>query len=313
MDTLSKLIAEAVEKLERHGLTVSGQKPLPYGQQVIVTDGSGKVNINFYTGKKGFSTVIGGAAGSALRQKVIDILNISANKDMGKTATQSLYGFEDITGFDYRWLGTDEAGKGDCFGPLVIAGVMVDAKTAAELENNGIRDSKALSDGRIGQLAQAIKEICQGKFVELELVPSRYNALYRQFKSEGKNLNHLLAWGHARVLEDLLRLAPCRFALVDQFADEKYIKAALLTQGQTITLRQIPRAERNVAVAAASILARHRFVQRMQQLEEKYGMEFPKGASAAVITAAQEFVKRYGNAALTEVAKLHFKTFAEFL
>ena len=41
-------------------------------------------------------------------------------------------------------IGTDESGKGDFFGPLVIAGVLVDEKNAQHFLNLGIKDSKKL-------------------------------------------------------------------------------------------------------------------------------------------------------------------------
>ena len=125
-------------------------------------------------------------------------------------------------------------------------------------------------------------------------MPARYNTLYSQFRAEGQNLNHLLAWGHARVLEDLLEKAPCRFALADKFADEKFIQSRLMAKGRQIKLVQTTKAERNVAVAAASILARDRFLYRMGELSTKFGMEFPKGASPQVIRAAQVFAAKIG-------------------
>lgn len=211
--------------------------------------------------------------------------------------------------FDYRWIGTDESGKGDFFGPLVVAGVRVDKETAAALAAIGVRDSKTLTDSRARELAAKIRGVCSGAFAELVMSPSRYNSLYDQFRSEGKNLNHLLAWAHARVLEDVLENAPCRFALADKFADERFILSRLMDKGRQLVLVQTPRAERNVAVAAASVLARDRFLAAMQEQAEKFGMALPKGASAKVVAAAQAFAAKYGKPALAEVAKIHFKTF----
>jgi ribonuclease HIII len=309
-------IASAVERLEQAGLTIAEKKAIPYGQQIIVTDGMKKVNVNIYHGKKGITTVVGGAL-LPLRQKVSDILGLGEQKvPMPQTRTefpQHPYGFEDVEDFDYRWIGTDESGKGDCFGPLVVAGVMVDAEVAAQLNKMGVKDSKLLTDARIAQLASEIRKICERRYFELELLPAKYNALYLQLQAEGKNLNHLLAWGHARVLEELLDIAPCRFALADQFANKKYIEERLFAKGRTIMLKQAHRAEQNVAVAAASILARDRFVARLGHMQAKYGTDFPKGASAAVAAAAQKFIDAYGQTALSDVAKLHFKTFAGFL
>src|SRR5512143_2015452 len=101
-------------------------------------------------------------------------------------------------------IGTDESGKGDYFGPMVVAGVWIDENAALRLETMGVRDSKLLSDQRCQELAREIRVVCNGKFVEVEIPPERYNELYDQFKKEGKNLNHLLAWGHARAIESVL-------------------------------------------------------------------------------------------------------------
>lgn len=316
MDELARYIAVVIDGVAAAGLAVVDQKAIPYGQQIIITDSSSKVNVNIYKGKKGLSTVVGGAVSSPLRQRICDILAINSGQAAERQAAvavhQHPYGFEDVGDFDYRWIGTDESGKGDCFGPLVVAGVMVDAAAADQLSKVGVKDSKLLTDAHISQLAGKIRIICEQRFIELELLPARYNALYQQMQDEGKNLNHLLAWGHARVLEELLNIAPCRFALADQFANKKYIEERLFAKGRAITLKQAHRAEQNVAVAAASILARDRFVARLEQMQSKYGIQFPKGAAATVTAAAKEFVAAYGDNTLREVAKLHFKTFAEF-
>jgi ribonuclease HIII len=114
-------------------------------------------------------------------------------------------------------IGTDESGKGDYFGPMVVAGVLVDATTKDKLEALGVRDSKLLSDKRCRELASQIRTICGPKCEEVELTPDRYNTRYEEFRREGKHLNHLLAWGHARAIESLLDRFPCAHAVADQF------------------------------------------------------------------------------------------------
>jgi ribonuclease HIII len=205
-------------------------------------------------------------------------------------------------------IGTDESGKGDYFGPMVIAGIWVDEPTKAKLEAMGIKDSKLLSDKRCRELAARIRATCNGKFVEVELTPDRYNELYEQFKKEGKNLNHLLAWGHARAIESLLEKNPCTHAVADQFGDEKLILSKLMEKSKRLELIQTPKGERYIAVAAASILARDRFLTRMDKLSQEYAIALPKGASDAVIQPARQIVERNGSAELKKVAKLHHKT-----
>jgi len=138
--------------------------------------------------------------------------------------------------------------------------------------------------------------------------PAKYNALYEDFKKEGKNLNHLLAWGHARAIENLLEKWPCSFAIADQFGDEHYILSKLMDKGKKIELIQTHKGERYTAVAAASILARDRFLTRLEELSKEYEIDLPKGASEVVVSSAKKLVAQKGLENLEKVAKLHHKT-----
>ncbi|MBM4255773.1 MAG: ribonuclease HIII [Deltaproteobacteria bacterium] len=199
-------------------------------------------------------------------------------------------------------IGIDESGKGDYFGPLVIAGVYVPSVQEDQLRAMGVRDSKTLSDAKATALATRIRSQCPHTVVAIG--PERYNALHTSMK----NLNRMLAWGHARAIENLLEKVDCHRVVADQFGDERFLKNALMAKGREVTLIQKPRAEEEVAVAAASILARAEFLRRLQELGSKYGVTLPKGASDSVIQAAKAFVQKYGAEALGQVAKLHFRT-----
>jgi ribonuclease HIII len=199
-------------------------------------------------------------------------------------------------------IGIDESGKGDYFGPLVIAGVYVSPDQEDMLRQLGVRDSKAVSDKKAAELARQIRELCP--FTIVAIGPERYNSLHTSFK----NLNKLLAWGHARTIENLLEKVSCERVVADQFGDERFLNSALMAKGRTIMLIQKPRAEEEVAVAAASIIARAEFLRRLQELSTRFGVALPKGASDLVITAGKKFVKRHGAEALGQVAKLHFRT-----
>lgn len=205
-------------------------------------------------------------------------------------------------------IGTDESGKGDYFGPLVSVGVLVTERTAKQLSSVGVTDSKKLSDKRNVALAKEIMRICRDSFAIIEISPERYNALYHQFRKEKKSLNTLLAWGHAKAIEEILTRVDCKSAVADQFADESFILGKLQERGKQIDLIQMHKAEQNVAVAAASILARARFLDKLNMLSAEYKIEFPKGASKKVIDAAKQFVGLHGEELLGKVAKLHFKT-----
>ena len=208
-------------------------------------------------------------------------------------------------------FGIDESGKGDYFGPLVIAGVFTDAVIARRLIDAGVMDSKRVtSTARIRQLAAAIRTTpgCASQVVAIG--PERYNALHASFA----NLNRLLAWGHARVIGQLAAARPdCPRALSDQFARPEVLQRALRDQGLTLALEQRTKGESDTAVAAASILARERFIDWIDKTSSACGIKLPLGASAAVIQAAREVVARHGAEALAKTAKLHFRTTAEVL
>ena len=205
-------------------------------------------------------------------------------------------------------FGIDESGKGDFFGPLVIAGVYVDADLARMLRDAGVKDSKAISsDKRIRALAAAIRKSGAPQSV-VTVAPPRYNELYRKIG----NLNRLLAWGHARIIENLCEARPdCPRALSDKFADPRLIERALMEKGRKIRLDQRTKAESDFAVAAASILAREKFIDWLEKAAVAAGIKLPRGASAAVKAAAADLVARQGAGALENYAKTHFKTAAE--
>lgn len=202
-------------------------------------------------------------------------------------------------------IGTDESGKGDFFGPLVIAGVLVDETNAKHFLDLGIKDSKKLSDKKMLSLAVEIKKTAPHSIIAIS--NSKYNELYNNMK----NLNKLLAWGHARAIENILNSSHCEYALSDKFGDESLIKSALMKNGRSIRLEQMCKAESDIAVAAASVLARATFVQKMQDMENTYGLKFQKGCSSLVKSVAAEFIKKYGKDRLKEVCKAHFKTYNE--
>lgn len=221
---------------------------------------------------------------------------ISASKDLSL-----------LTAHCSPYIGTDESGKGDFFGPLVVAGVLVNEENANAFKKLGIKDSKTLKDKQILELSYEIKKNAINSIVVIG--NEKYNELYVKFR----NLNKLLAWGHARVIENILEKEHCEYALSDKFGDESLILNALMQRGQSIKLEQRVRAESDVAVAAASILARATFVQRISDLESYYGCKFPKGCNDGVKDAARIFIKQFGKLRLKEVCKAHFKTYHEIM
>jgi ribonuclease HIII len=226
---------------------------------------------------------------------------------------QAKLGYETILNPDLLLprLGIDESGKGDFFGPLCIAGVYVNEKIISAWKDLGVRDSKNISsDKKISEIAEKIRATPGCVTDSVVIGNEAYNRLYAKIKS----VNTILAWGHARVIENLLgkkyqmNPPPVR-AISDQFAASKsVIEKALMASGREIELVQRHKAEEDLAVAAASILARDEFVRGLAKLEKQFEMKLPKGASAAVDAAAKNFVSERGAGELAKISKLHFRT-----
>ncbi|MDB6034500.1 MAG: Ribonuclease [Verrucomicrobiales bacterium] len=208
-------------------------------------------------------------------------------------------------------IGVDESGKGDFFGPLCVAGVYINKDVIERWKDKGIRDSKNISsDKRMAELADVIRDTPGCVSTVVPIGNESYNRLYKTMRS----VNSMLAWGHARVIENLMGQKhrmnpPPELAISDQFAANKETVAnALMSLGRDIELVQRHKAESDLAVAAASILARDEFVKRLAKLEKDFEMKLPKGASAMVDAAAKAFIEKFGAENLPKVAKMHFRT-----
>lgn len=222
-------------------------------------------------------------------------------------------GYEDVVDPEgaQPHIGVDESGKGDFFGPLVIAAVYVDTPLIKVFREIGVKDSKRItSDAKARDLARAIRERVGERQSVIAVGPRKYNELYHKMR----NVNRLLAWGHARTIENVLEKVPtCTRALSDQFGGKHLIERALLQRGKSIQLDQRHKAEADMAVAAASILARDRFLGALSELSTRYGVKIPKGASAQVRETAIQLARDKGPAVLLDAVKCHFKTTDEVL
>ena len=199
------------------------------------------------------------------------------------------------------WIGSDESGKGDYFGPLVVCAVRVEKEQLPLLDELGVADCKTLSDNQVRELFQGLKATVAHEAVVIP--PRRYNELYRKMR----NLNQLLAWAHARAIENLLgEFDDVELAVVDRFTPNDRLDRALMERAREIEVLQRPRAEDDPAVAAASIIARALFLQGLRKLGKAYRMRFPKGAGGQVNSAAKKLVKAEGRDELSNVAKVHF-------
>ncbi len=291
----NKFSAQQVDKIhrffEKYGAVFS---PLQYAYWKA--EGDGYV-ASFY---KSFKFVLQGKQTEKVAKEFEKFMGISTIINEQKLFNVEQYEQNDVCFSKY--IGTDESGKGDFFGPLVIAGVYVEEKLSSEFLNLGIKDSKKIDDKTIVKLSAHIKNNAPHSIVVI--MPEKYNELYNSFK----NLNKLLAWGHARAIENVLNIQNCESALSDKFGDESLIKNALLQKGRNINLEQRVKGESYIGVAAASVIARAEFVKRCAELNRKFCIDFPKGANDKVISTAKEFIKQYGKENLKYVAKMHFKT-----
>ena len=198
-------------------------------------------------------------------------------------------------------IGTDESGKGDYFGPLVVAGVFIPENQKRVLQELGVKDSKKLSDRRVQEFAQSIRKGYKHSLVIIG--PEKYNELYMKLR----NMNRILAWAHSRAIENILEEVHCSLAITDQFGDKAYVINALMKKGKNIELIQKPKAEEDLAVAAASILARAGFLRGLYFLSQDIGMELPKGSSPHAEEAGEKLVRLHGDKILDKVTKKHFK------
>ncbi|HNQ89754.1 MAG TPA: ribonuclease HIII [Verrucomicrobiota bacterium] len=272
-------------------------RDVPYAR--FAADGD-RVNVTFYTSRK---LVV---QGRNTREFVEFVLE-------PQILHEARLGYEDLLDPSRLAprLGIDESGKGDFFGPLVVAGAYINESVVRAWSDTGVRDSKTIgSDRQIAELARKIRETpgCIATVVPIG------NAAYNRLHAKLGSVNKILAWGHARAIENLLlqrhRMNPPPVrAISDQFAARTdTVARALMSLGRDLELVQRHRAEADLAVAAASILARDEFVRRLRELERQFGLQFPKGAAAAVDAAAREFLKHHGADRLPEVAKMHFRT-----
>lgn len=204
-------------------------------------------------------------------------------------------------------LGIDESGKGDFFGALVIAGVAADEQGAKRLQQQDIRDSKKITDNKILELSDWIVN----NFVHSIVIigPEKYNQLYYKIR----NLNKLLAWGHSRVIENILADNKIDLAISDKFGRSDFIERALMTNGRKIKLHQQVRGESIIQVAAASIVARATFVKYMHGMKKQYGLDIPKGAGTMVDEAGRKLIGKFGPGILAKTAKIHFKNYQKIM
>jgi ribonuclease HIII len=293
-ETALKIIDRYVQYLTKENFHVSEPVKNEYSFQISIIEDKEKISLQVFFGKKGNKILLQGNKELMLYKKVSDLIFGEKFISDDKQELEP----------NYPYIGTDESGKGDFFGPLVIAGVYLTPDTGKLLRTIGIRDSKELSDYQIGEIASEIKKDRKIIFDFVHISPEKYNQLYEKMG----NLNRLMGWAHARAIENLLNKCDAGEVISDKFGNEKVILDALQTKGRTINLKQVTKAERFTAVAAASVLARESVINWFKFQSRKLNIEIPKGSSVDVENVAKHLFQKHGEDTLTKLVKLHFKT-----
>jgi len=298
-ESAKKVLEKHLDALTKEGIKVSHPEKKEFNFEAFVISGKESLKLLVFFGRKGIKTILQGNKEGDLYKKVNSII-----------FGESLFSGKEIIKEPESYIGIDESGKGDYFGPLVIAGAFANEKIKNDLVNAGVKDSKQLSDYNIRKISADIKKILTEKNYNIVAInPGKYNQLYLKIG----NVNKLLAWGHARVLENLLSKVKTADAISDKFGNENYIISSLMAEGKKINLIQTHKGERFIGVAAASILAREKFIEWFAKQEREFKITLHKGASGLTNDAAKYIVKNFGEEHLIKVAKLHFKTTKKIL
>ena len=279
--------------LDEWDVRIADHREIDYGTQYYLERGQDSARLNVFT--TGKVTVQG--PNSGLRDLLAGRLAARDEKRGGANGVRSRPAL-DVT----PRVGIDEAGKGDYFGPLVVAGVRITGEKAAEeLLQLGVRDSKMLGVSATRRIAERILEILGAKNVRVvSLSPREYEARRGTAGNVNRLLDEIDAWIIAQLKDDV------ELIVVDQYAiSARERLEPFVPEGVELEVRK--KAEDDAAVAAASILARARYLEEMERLSARVGFELPRGSSH-VVEAARRVVEELGEEGLAEVAKVHFAT-----
>lgn len=255
-----------------------------------------KVNVTGYESKK---VVVAGKGTEEFVSMVIEPEITGAAK----------LGYDEVLHPDWfeTHAGCDESGKGDFFGPLIAATVIADKPMIEAWRAAGAQDSKKMSEAKILELDQIIRAT---PGVVVKTISARDMRQYNQLMgTRFRSQNQILAFQHARALQDALAVKRAPWGLLDQFTEDPLVARELKKLGvEGFELRMRTKAEEDPVVAAASIVARAEFVRAMRELSRRFGQPLQKGANAMVKKQAREIIDRLGADALRDFAKLHFRT-----
>jgi len=294
--TAKAKITSTREELIQINLTCSNIEEKQYNYEFVTSSDRDKIKVQVYFGKKGVKTILQGNKESLLYQEISplifeqELFNTPTNNDEPK-----------------EYIGSDESGKGDVFGPLITTAFYVDEKSKQRLAQLGVRDSKDLSELQITEIAKKLRAEFPNNFKTIPLFPEKYNELYSKFN----NLNALLIWTHSKAISNLLDGHKCKNIIVDKFSN-RALNIVSKNYDNRVDVLQITKGERFIGVAAASIVARDTFNRWFLKMKNNY-FDFPKGASKNVEETIKFFIKKYSFEEAKKVSKVHFKTVQKFL
>lgn len=281
-------IQSIIDDLSKEKLSISELIEKKYNYEIEIIRAKHKVKILVYFGKKGIKTIFQGNEESVFYKEIKKLVSLQ----------QELNFIEKDFEEPHEYIGTDESGKGDFFGPLVVAGVYLNENIRKELLSWNVRDSKEISDTEIKVLAKKIMGLPNIVYNKLNIIPEIYNNLYVKYK----NLNVILRLAHQKVITEILKKRNCEFVIIDKFGKYDF---DLGVKNSSVEIKLITRGEKFTAVAAASILARNEMLNWFDDFKKKYKFELPKGASDENIISV---AKKINKSELKNFAKLHFKT-----
>lgn len=274
------------------GIVTLEEQRLVNGIQATLEKDGRTCRVNYYWSlKKGFSNVPAGGD-SQLLSMVSGVL-------AGKPVPGLITGLR---------IGTDEAGKGDWFGPLVAAGVACDDTVASGLSSAGVADSKTLSNRRVLELLDVITDTEGVLWSSRVVPPPEYNRLFSDFAGKGMNSLDIQAMAHGEVITDLLDRSRARQVVVDRFCPEERLAPWITGAGFTLSLRC--RAEDDPVVAAASIIARGLYLKSLEALSLELGVPISPGSGAPADATGRQLVNARGIGVLYQCAKVHFGNYS---
>ena len=292
---IDELIKNTFSKLAENSFKISSQKEMAYARKLEVKKNEAScIIVIYYSPKKGYSFVIEKSA--SFGGEVVALLGGKASASDNATSKTFLH-----------YTGIDESGKGDYFGPLVVAGFYITPDISDDVKKLGAKDCKKLSDNKVLEIYENLKESFPENIIVKKLMPEVYNKRYAEFLKKGKKLNSLLGSLFAEIIiQSYEKHENLEGIIADKFGDEKYIKE-FLSKEDAKNIVCIERAESYLGVAAASVVARAVFILSMEELSASLNDILPFGAGKKVDDVAKNLYKNLKPDEFKTLVKWHFK------